>query len=61
MVAIKKNTQTIQNITERLLIDMVFELPNQTPKMKAQYAKIKKSFIDLNHNLDVLNDMIEQD
>lgn len=52
-----KNTETMQNIVSRLAEELVLEAEKPTKAMKAQLAKVRKTFIELTHQLDVLNDM----
>jgi len=53
----KKETEDAQNIIFRLKheIHLNIKAPNQP--IKKQFNKVEKLLIDLNHELDLLNDM----
>lgn len=53
----QKETQDVQNIIARLEKEIYLNLEKPSIKIKKQYAKVMRTFFDLHHELDILNDM----
>jgi len=54
-----KDTLWVQNIIKRLSEEMVMDHKKPSAKERQLYGRVKKSFVDLDCNLDLLNDLIE--
>lgn len=55
----KKETEDIQSIVKRLFNEMYLNIQQPPQRIKKQYAKVQKIFIDMHYELDKLNDMKE--